>query len=107
MWYSGKIDNTCGPYSPARFTSPPKIAVSDVAPSEVVALPNITEAVVRDLLDDMITSIEQGKETLSQRIVPYSEWMTERNIQEYDAKCEEAFVAREAEIRTLSEKKTV
>ena len=104
-----------GPYHVADFGRPKSLMIIDAPASKsqlisyerpVVAFPNEAQAAVRDLLDDMITSIEHGKDTVTQSMVPYSEWATERNIHTFDATCDEAFADRDRQmILSLIDKK--
>lgn len=74
---------------------------------DVVAFPNETEAIVRDLLDDMVTAVVNGMPNV-QQTPPLSERQTAENIQRHEIVCEADLDAREAELDAMREpKKTV
>jgi hypothetical protein len=75
-------------------------------PSEV-RHPNETEAIVRDLIDDMLTTVVDGT-PLVQMKPSWTERKTAENVEGHETACEQDFDARSAQLAIVREpKKTV
>jgi hypothetical protein len=90
-------------------TSPPSAGFdkpSDVR-KDVVSHPNETEAIVRDLIDDMLTAVVDGT-PLVQTTPSWTERKTAENVEGHGTVCDLDFDARTGELAVVREpKKTV
>ena len=74
---------------------------------DVVSHPNETEAIVRDLIDDMLTAVVDGT-PLVQMKPSWTERKTAENVEGHETACEQDFDVRSAELAIVREpKKTV
>lgn len=74
---------------------------------EVVSHPNETEAIVRDLIDDMLTAVVDGT-PLVQMKPSWTERKTVENVEGHESACDLDLDARDAELAVVREpKKTV
>lgn len=93
----------------ASTTNVPSLGFDE--PSEVrqdvVSHPNDTEAIVRDLIDDMLTAVVDGT-PLVQMTPSWTERKTAENVEGHENACEQDFDVRDAELAVVREpKKTV
>jgi hypothetical protein len=74
---------------------------------DVVSHPNETEAIVRDLIDDMLTAVVDGT-PLVQMTPSWTERKTAENVEGHESACDLDLDARDAELAVVREpKKTV